>query len=133
MAGLLTHLIISSVLFIIVLVISRRFLYGFFIFIGQLIPDAIKFGVTGIKLWTASPNLIIRDSLFWKLEALTSSYHTWVNLGLLIILTSLFLYSQNKLKKEHVKEISWSYLLLVIGVVIHLVIDLFIIEKSYWI
>src|SRR3989338_6728398 len=123
MAGLLTHLIISSVLFIIVLVISRRFLYGFFIFIGQLIPDAIKFGVTGIKLWTASPNLIIRDSLFWKLEALTSSYHTWVNLGLLIILTSLFLYSQNKLKKEHVKEISWSYLLLVIGVVIHLVID----------
>ena len=80
MAGLLTHLIISSVLFIIVLVISRRFLYGFFIFIGQLIPDAIKFGVTGIKLWTASPNLIIRDSLFWKLEALTSSYHTWVNL-----------------------------------------------------
>ena len=133
MAGLLTHLIISFVLFIIVLVISRRFLYGFFIFIGQLIPDAIKFGVTGIKLWTASPNVIIRDSLFWKLEALTSSYHTWVNLGLFIILTSLFLYSQNKLKKEHVQEISWSYLLLVIGVAIHLAIDLFIIETSYWI
>ncbi len=133
MAGLLTHLIISSLLFLIAVVLFRKLRYGFAIFIGQLVPDLIKFGVTGIKLKTASPDTIINDGLFWKLEALTSSYHTWVNLGVFILSASLFLYYLKKLKKEQVKEINLSYLLLVIGVAIHLVIDIFIIEKSYWI
>lgn len=133
MAGLLTHLGISSVLFIIVLIIFRKFWYGFAIFIGQIIPDAVKFGITGIKLGTFSPSLILKDDLFWKLESLMSNYHTWVSLGIFIVLSSFFLYYIRKMKKQQLKDINWSYLLFVIGVIVHLVIDVFIIEHSYWV
>jgi hypothetical protein len=133
MGGLLTHLVISTVLFALVVVIFRNLWYGLAIFIGQLVPDVVKFGVTGVKLWTTSPSEIIKDGLFWKLEALTSSYHTWVNIGILVLVICLMLYHQNTLKKKQVKEISLGYLMFVIGVAIHLIIDIFIIEKSYWI
>jgi len=133
MAGLLTHLIISFVLFVIGLIIFRKLLYGFSIAIGQLVPDVVKFGVTGIKLKTLSPSLIMKDSLFWKLESLMSNYYTWVILGIFIVLFSFFLYYSRKMKKQGLKEINWSYFLFVIGVIIHLVVDLVIIEHSYWI
>ena len=133
MAGLLTHLIISSVLLAIVMIISRKWVYGVSIFIGQIIPDAVKFCITGIKLRTFSPNLILKDDLFWTLEGLMSNYHTWVILGIFIVLSSFFFYHLKDLKKESLKEINWGYLLFVIGITIHLVIDVFIIEKSYWI
>ncbi|MDD5192286.1 MAG: hypothetical protein PHH54_01065 [Candidatus Nanoarchaeia archaeon] len=133
MAGLLTHLGVSLALMIIVMIVSRKWLYGISIFIGQIIPDAIKFGITGIKLRTFSPVMILRDKLFWKLEAFGSDYHTWVIIGLFVIFSSFFLYYIKRLKKEQVKEINWAYLLFVIGVAVHLIIDIFIIEHNYWI
>ena len=133
MAGLLTHLVISTLLLIVVVIISRRFWYGLAIFLGQLVPDAVKFGITGIKLGTFSPNLIIKEPLFWELESLMSNYHTWVILGIFIVLSSLFLYYIRKMKKEQLKDINWGYLLFVIGVIVHLVVDVIIIEHSYWI
>jgi len=133
MAGLLTHVAISLVLFILVLSIFRKFWYAFAIFIGQIIPDAVKFGITGIKLRTLSPRLIVRDSLFWKLESLITSYPFWVVLGILIAFASFFLYYFKKLKKEQAKEINWTYVFLVIGVVIHLIIDTIVFENSYWV
>ncbi len=133
MAGLLTHLGISLALLVITMIISRKWMYGFSIAIGQLIPDAVKFGITGIKLRTFSPNLILKDDLFWTLEGLMSNYHTWVILGIFIVLSSFFLYYLRKMKKQQLKDINWSYLLFVIGVIVHLVIDVFIIERSYWV
>ena len=133
MAGLLTHLGISTLLFIMVIIVFKKFWYGFAIFIGQIIPDAVKFGVTGIKLGTTSPNIIIKDALFWELESLMSNYYTWVGLGIFIVLFSFFLYYSRKMKKQQFKDINWSYLLFVIGVIIHLIIDIFIIETSYWV
>ena len=133
MAGLLTHLGISLGLLVVAMIVSRKWMYGFAIFIGQLVPDAVKFGITGIKLRTFSPSLIIKDELFWKLESLMSNYHTWVALGIFIVLSSLFFYYLRKMKKQQLEDINWSYLLFVIGVIIHLIIDIFIIETSYWV
>jgi len=133
MAGLLTHLAVSLILFLIVVVLFRKFWYGFAVFIGQIIPDAVKFGITGIKLRTLSPNIIIKDALFWKLESLMTDYYTWVILGIFIVMASFFLYYLKKLKKQQVSDIRWGYLFFIIGVVIHLIIDVYIIEKSYWI
>lgn len=133
MAGLLTHLGISLALFIVTSLIFRKSIYGISVAIGQLIPDAIKFGITGIKLKTLSPTVIISDDLFWELEFLMNDYHTWVILGIIVVLSSFFLYYFRKIKKQKAKEINWNYLIFVIGVIIHLIIDLLIIETSYWI
>jgi len=133
MAGLLTHLGISLLLFLIVIIVFRRFWYGITIFIGQLIPDLVKFGITGIKIGNLSPSVIIKDPLFWELESLMSNYHTWVSLGIVIVISSFLLYYLKKVKKQQLKNVNWGYILFVISVIVHLVVDLVIIEKSYWI
>lgn len=133
MAGLLTHLAISSLLFIIVIAIFKKLWYGFFIFIGQIIPDVIKFGITSVKLQTLNIDRIIQDSLFQELESLMNNYYTWVILGIIIILLSFSLYYFEAIKKHQFKQINWSYLLLVLGIIIHLMIDMLVIETSHWI
>ena len=133
MAGLLTHVGISIFLFIVVIIWFRKLWYALPISIGHIIPDAIKFGITGIKLKTFSPTLIIKDDLFWKLETLMTSYTFWVILGLVIVFTSLGFYYMRKIKNKELRDINWSYFFFVVGVVIHLVIDIFIIEKSSWV
>lgn len=133
MGGLLTHLGISVFLFIVVIIWFRKLWYALAVSIGQIIPDAIKFGITGIKLKSLSPTVIIRDDLFWKLETLMTSYTFWAILGLVIIFLSLGFYYMKMIKKKELRDINWSYLFFIIGVVIHLVIDIFIIEKSCWV
>jgi len=132
MAGLLTHLGISLFLFL-VLMIFKKPLLGFSIAMGQIIPDAVKFGITGIKIRTFSPGLIMKDKLFWELESLMSNYYTWVILGIFIVLLSFFLYYLRKIKKQQVKDINWNYFMFVIGVIIHLIVDVFLIETNYWV
>jgi len=133
MGGVLTHLIVSAILLFMALAISKRWLYGLAIAVGQLLPDGIKFGITGLKIWSANPSAIVRDKLFWTLEKFGSDYHTWLNFGILIVAISWFLYYMGRIKKKEAEEINWAYLYLVIGIAIHLIIDILIIEKSYWI
>ena len=133
MAGLITHVGISIFLFIVVMIWFRKLWYALAISLGQVVPDAVKFGITGIKLKSLSPAVIIRDDLFWKLETLMTSYTFWTILGLIIIFASLGFYYMKMIKKKDVRDINWSYLFFIIGVVIHLAIDIFIIEASSWV
>ncbi len=133
MAGLLTHLLIAFSGFLVGYLILKTFSYGVGFFAGHLIPDVLKFGIPGIKLWTASPSIITRDSLFWKLETITSNYNLWIILGIFVIALSFFLYHLHKIRKSKMQEINKTYFFFLAGVFIHLIIDILIIEKSYWI
>lgn len=133
MAGLLTHLGIAFAGFLVGYLAFKKFSYGSSFFIGHLIPDVLKFGITGIKLGTTSFNNIVRDGLFWKIESIASNYNLWIILGILIIASSFFLYHIHKIRKSDMRTINRSYIFFIAGVFIHLIIDILIIEKSYWI
>ncbi len=133
MAGLLTHLGIAFFGFLVGYVMFKKLSYGVSFFIGHLIPDVLKFGITGVKLWTASPGEIVKDSLFLKIEALASNYNLWIILGVFIIALSFFFYHIHKIRKSDMKTIDKSYVFFILGVIIHLIVDIYIIEKSYWI
>lgn len=133
MAGLTTHLLIASVGFLVGYFIFKEFLYGASFFIGHLIPDALKFGITGVKLWTAHPSIITQDNLFRRIDLIASDYNTWIILGIFVIALSFFLYHIHKIRKNKMQDINKTYFFFLAGVFIHLIVDILIIEKSYWI
>ncbi|GBE20044.1 MAG TPA: hypothetical protein ENG87_02380 [Candidatus Pacearchaeota archaeon] len=132
MGGLLTHLGIALAGLLVGYLGFKKASYGWSFFAGHIIPDALKFGITGLKLWTISPGRIIGDSLFWKIEALSSNYNLWIILGIFVIALSFFLYHIHKIRKSEMKTINRSYIFFLAGVFIHLIVDIFVIEKSYW-
>ena len=133
MGGLLTHLGIAFAGLLAGYLIFKKASYGWSFFTGHLVPDGLKFGITGLKLWTASPSEIVRDSLFRKIDVLSSNYNLWIILGIFVIALSFFLHHIHKIRKSEMKTINRSYIFFLAGVAIHLIVDIFIIEKSFWI
>lgn len=132
MAGLLSHLAIAFFGALIILVFTRKIYFSLLFIVGHLIPDVLKFGLAGLKLNSIDYFLIVRDPLFHKIDLLASNYHLWISAMLLVIGASYFLFCLRKIKKDNMKNIALGTGFFIIGVLIHLIIDIFIIEKNYW-
>lgn len=141
MAGLLTHLTISLVGFILIAFIFKtrgwRYAYGGAFFIGHLLPDIIKFGITGIYINDFSYRAILRSSLFYTLDNYFGFHETGFFFWIMLVLFSLIFFSAlaffKFMRKTKAKNFIITTILLSAGALIHLVIDILIIEKNYWI
>lgn len=132
MPGALTHLIVSLVGFLVLTFLFKKLRYGLAFAIGQLIPDLIRVGVTGIFTDTWSLGAIMTKALFWEMDFL-HAYTTWV-----IVFAGLFalIFGLHKFKKINKKQfVEWfiADALFLVGTITHLVLDHFILETSYWI
>ena len=110
-----------------------KIFYSAFIFIGNLIPDLIDFGITGIKILSFNPRVIMRDSWFSILALFAHSFRNWAVFALIVILIFLILYGLKIVSKRFFYAVVICVVLLVFGVVIHLYLDASIIERSVWI
>ncbi len=133
MPGLLTHLIASAVGFLAVLLIFRNWKYGLVSVAGQLIPDTIKFGVTGLIYWTDDFHEILSHHIYWVLNEITHHVYIWIGLFVLVFFISLILYKKKKINKKKFKSIMIANAVFFATIIIHLILDMIIIEKSYWI
>jgi len=132
MAGALTHFIISILGFSILTFIFKNWKYGLAFAVGQLIPDLIRVGVTGLFNDTWSLGAIMTKALFWEMDFL-HAYTTWVILFAVAFAIILGLYKFKKINKKQFIEWFIAEVIFLIGTIAHLVIDYFIIETSYWI
>ncbi len=137
MAGLITHLIISSALFLAIVIFSKKWHYGASAFIGQLMPDIIKFGITGIVIESFSYKEILRHKLFYTLDYYTgfylAGYFFWIMLAVFSLLFFSMLVSFKFIKKQRARQIVISIAIFSISAILHLIIDVFVIEKSPWV
>lgn len=131
MAGLLTHLAVSSGLFLIMFIIFKKGYYGASAFVGQLMPDIIKFGFVAVKIKSLSYIKILRDPLFYILEKETG-FHLWTILFFFILIFAFILCSFKFIDKSMRIKIITSSFFFCICAILHLVIDILIIEKSPW-
>ncbi|MEK6935321.1 MAG: hypothetical protein AABW67_00880 [Nanoarchaeota archaeon] len=137
MPGILSHLIAAFIGFIIILAVFHKsrykWKYGLVFVIGTIIPDAIKFGVTGLEFGTTDYYKIMSEPLYSTLNNVTHHIYFWLLVFTTIFLIILFL---DKLKKINVKTAkAWiiADVVFLAAIVIHLIMDYFIIEQSYWI
>ncbi len=132
MPGLLTHLIVAFVGFLVV-TLSFNYKFGFAFAIGQLIPDVIKFGIPGVMFRTTSFREILSKPIYWQLDGFTHHVYFWILICVLVVVITFVLYKLSKMKKETFKKWLIANIIFFVSIAIHLVLDVLIIEKSYWI
>lgn len=133
MGGAILHIGLGLISGIIVYSLySTNLLYSIGIFVGNLLPDVLKFGLTALKQGTLNIFNIERDAFFKVLSVLTGSYFNWLVIGFLLLVGLLISYHYHYLKKKEVENYVVAYVLLLIGVYTHIVVDLFVNEKGFW-
>ena len=131
MPGALVHIGTGILCALIVHLIHFKLEYGIVIFIGNLLPDVIKFGITGLVQGNLNPCTVDTDSkVFSFLAEISNSFNFWFTIGFFVVATALFLYHYHFIKKKRMEEYSELYGFLLIGIVLHLIMDVFIFEKG---
>ena len=132
MPGVLTHLIVAVAGFLLIGFLSK-WKYGLVFIVGTIIPDAIKFGIPGIQLRTINFYTIVASKLFNQIRVYSDSFFVWIGIFVICILGGFLLFKFEKIGWKSFKNWLFLNLSFVVAVIIHLIMDIFIIEKSYWI
>ena len=130
MPGAITHIIVAIISAYIVYAFHFKFEYAISTFIGNLIPDAIPIMISAIKHWTFSLTNIVNTSTFYPVYLVTSNFEHWLTLGFFVFGSCIFLYHYHFIKKKTMKEYAELYVFFLIGILIHLILDALISEKS---
>ena len=133
MPGLLTHLIVAFVGAVIIYLVSKNWKFGVCFVFGHIIPDVIKFGIPGIKMKTMSFYEIVASDMFNQIRVYSDSFLVWILVCLFLIVVLFGIYKLGKITKKKFYKLSLGTLIILSGVILHLILDIFIIEKSYWI
>lgn len=129
MAGLLTHVIVSFFGGGILFYFFRNWIYGVGFALGQFMPDLIDFGITGIKIFSFNPTIIVRDVWFYPLKVFGHSPFNWA----IIFAGAFFLSFIIFRKKEFRFKIYNTLIFFLAGVFVHLALDKLILEVNHWI
>lgn len=133
MAGLLTHLSVAFAGWLLFMIIFKSYKYGLAFALGHLIPDLIDFGIAGIMQGSLSPGIIMTNPIFHVLAILGHTFTNWLIFTFIVLAV---IYSLHYFKKVSGKTFKMLIIILAIfltGVAMHLVLDVLIIETSYWI
>lgn len=132
MAGAIPHLVAGFFLLMVIHYIHFKWEYSWAAFAGSLMPDAIKFGLTAIKQSTVNILVLRQDPLYATLSSITSSPANWFSLGFFLFGLTLMLYHFHYIKKKKMEEYDELFVFLVIGVILHLAMDVLFIEQGVW-
>lgn len=133
MAGIITHFLAALFSLTVVHILHFKWEYSLSIFIGNFIPDAIKFLFSAIKQGSLQIFNIKKDSFYHWINTFTSDPSNWMSLGFFIMTITLFLYHYHYIQKKKMFEYDELYIFFIIGIFTHLIIDFFFIESSIWI
>jgi hypothetical protein len=134
MGGVATHIGAGLIIGLIVHLIHYRLEFSLMVFIGNILPDAIRQTLTAIKQGTIAIFAVDSSDPFFKsLATVTHSPTNWALTGIFVISALGFLYHFHYIKKKTWKEYDEVVVFLILGVLIHLILDVLVIEKSLWI
>jgi hypothetical protein len=133
MAGALTHLLAGIICMAIIHIIHFKWEYSLAAFVGNFVPDVITLGVSAVAQSTMDIFNLRQDPLYFYLHGVTSNMENWFALGFFIFGATLLLYHFHHIKKKKMEEYDELYAFLLLGIIVHLILDVLIIEKSQWI
>jgi len=132
MPGGLVHIAAGLMSAFVVHMIHFKWEYSYAIFIGNLLPDALRHGLTAIKQGTIHLFSVERDGFYRSLSVFTSDSGNWLSIGFFVLAVGLFLFHYHYIKKKKMEEYSELYVFLLVGILTHLVMDGLIAEKGIW-
>lgn len=132
MAGLLTHLSVV-LLGILILTYFSKWQYGFSFGFGHLFPDLLDFGITGLFTWNFKPSIIILQDWFYPLKIFGHNPLNWLIISSIILITLFTFYKLKKISKKTFKLSFYSTIFCLVGILLHLLMDVLINEANHWI
>jgi len=139
MPGVLSHFSVALIGFLIIYFsfykakTKRKIFYGLAWVIGTLIPDTIKFGFTGLIYHTTDFYKILEKPIYWTLNYYTHHVVFWIIFFLIVFVLAFLLYKFKKIDKLKLKAWITADIIFLLSIIVHLIMDHYIIEKSYWI
>lgn len=137
MGGLLTHLATALGLFFAGTILFKKhkwkYFFGGVLALGHLVPDLIDFGITGIFNKTLNPAEIIQIPLYDVLWWMGHTPLHWIIFSIFVFIIFFMIYKLGKMSKKIFINLIILLLCFILGVAIHLIIDVLIIEKNYWV
>ena len=134
MSGLIPHVIIALISAIVVHIIHFQWRYSLAILFGNLLPDIIKFGLAAARQGTLNIFSINYDSFYWFWDTATHvNYANWFVLGFFVFATAGYMYHFHYIKKKTMEDYDLLYVFLIIGVFIHIIMDVIFVENGPWI
>ena len=132
MPGAIPHIIAGLISAAIVHKKHMRLEFSLAIFLGNLLPDVVKFGISAVVQGTLKVFYVKQDSLYHRLDSLTYVPVNWFTLSFFLLLLVTFFYHYHIIKKKKLREYEELYVFLIIGVLTHLIMDALFIEKGPW-
>ena len=117
---------------VIVHLIHFKWEFSLSIFVGNFLPDVIKFGFSAIKQGTLHLFNVEQDSFYHFLNSVTSDLTVLFTVGFFVLGLGLLLYHFHYIKKKKMEEYDELYIFLLLGIIIHLILDALFIESSIW-
>jgi len=132
MVGGLVHIAVGLISAMAVHLKHFKLEYSLAIFVGNLLPDAIKFGISALLQGTMKVFSVQQDSAFYLLSTTTSNPQNWFSVGFFLIVGAWLLFHYHVIKKKKMMEYDELYVFLLVGVLTHLILDIVVIEKGVW-
>lgn len=132
MAGIIPHLTIAILSMIIVHAMHFKWEFSWAIFVGNFLPDIIKFGPTALKQGVFSIASIVQDPFYYSLADFSGDPTTWFSMGFFVLGTTMTLFHHHHISLKSMTEYDELYVFLLVGILIHLAMDLFFIEAGIW-
>ena len=132
MPGAIPHILIGLLSAAIVHRRHMRLEFSIAVFLGNLLPDVIKFGISAVKQGTLAVFYVKQDGFYNFLSKLASSTANWFTIGFFTLLLITFLYHYHVIRKKKLWEYEELYVFLLIGIITHLIMDALFIEKGPW-
>ncbi len=129
MGGLLHHLLAGAAALIFVYLFTRRKDYSSAIFIGNLLPDFVGAGYAAIAIMSLNPVTILHSQAWLSFDKSIAVISFWMILQVIFVIAYLFYHVYVRKKILH-QELEANIGFLLIGFVIHMLMDFLIIEKG---
>jgi len=139
MAGLLTHLGFGFLGFFIIWFVfykskvKTKLIYGLIFVVSNILPDLVDFGILSIKMGSLNPDEIMTHRLFHTLAVIGHTFSNWIIVALVIMAIAFLFCFLKKVSWKGLMKTIIACVLALIGIAIHLKLDVLIQESSHWV
>jgi len=132
MPGALIHIFIGLIASLVIYYkFNLEFALG--IFIGNLLPDFVKVIVTSLKIGSLNIYKIVESASYTSIHNISHSLGVILVIVLFFISLVWFLYHFHKIKRKKFIEYDEFLIFVFVGMLIHLLLDLFIHGFGVWV
>jgi hypothetical protein len=135
MGGILHHAAAGIICAVIVWFIFKRKDYPLSIFIGNFLPDIVGAGYASLMIRSINPAVVLKSTAWFSIDKDYVTQSFWIFLEAMFIVGFLFFHvyrRRSKVEKKFDKEFEGNLAMLLLGFIIHMMMDMIIIEHGIW-